>query len=1104
LHNIMIVWSPGTGPILRRRHAILVISALALFAVAPSSRAQTGDLAQLQKRFEELFERGDYAAALSEAQKLDALVRSRVGPNHPSNAIALGDIALVLAAQNRFAEAEPIYKRVLALQEKSLGPSHPNIAATLTDLGNMYAAQARFQEAEAVFRRTLAISERSYGAAHVNTAIALNNLGNVQTSLGQHRTAEETFRRSLPIFERSSGADHPETLKTMSNLATAYEAQGRFGEAEPLYRRTLEALEKARGPSHGDVASALGNLAANVQSQGRYGESRTLLTRALAIRESAPGGNPADVALVLNNLAGASWALGRWTEAESLYGRALALQERALGPEHDQVAITLGNLAGVFRDEGRGPEAEPLYQRAVAIKEKTFGKEHPGVARMLGSLAALYREQGRYADVEPVIRRAIAIQERALGPRHPELATTLTILAMASRAQGRHAEAEPLFHRAIAILQATFGDNNAELAAVTTNLANLYWDQKRYDEAERLHRQALAIRETAFGANHPEAARAANNLARLAAERGDQASALAMARKATAVVLAQDAAPSADDFIAQRASYLRHHVGQLAAAMRAGGQPPAALTDEAFDIAQWASLSSASAAVQKLGARFAAGGDALAAVVRESQDLADRRRGKDRALAAALGKPVSQQDRASIESLRAEIGALDQSLTATTARLQREFPDYAALANARPLKASAVQRRLGPDEALAFWLVDDKQTHVFALTRERMLWRNIPLGANDLAAKVAAFRRGLDVNDFVQSVAAGKPELFDLTLAHELSAALVGSVEELIKGKRLLFVVPTGALTALPFHLLVTDAPAAAPASAEDAAFRNAAWLIKRHAIAVLPSVASLEALRSLATKDTAAKPMIGFGDPLFGDEAAGGGQRSTVRRRAVTRSYADFWRGAGVDRDKLAQALPRLPETADELRAVAKNLGAPAADLHLAKDASEATVKRAKLADYRVVYFATHGLVAGDIKGLGEPALALTLPQTPSDLDDGVLTASEISQLKLNADWVVLSACNTIAGDTPGAEALSGLARAFFYAGARSLLVSHWAVDSAAALRLTTTTFDRLKAGAGGAVGRAEALQQAMLAYLNDASSPTNAYPAYWGPFSIVGEGAR
>jgi CHAT domain-containing protein len=250
---------------------------------------------------------------------------------------------------------------------------------------------------------------------------------------------------------------------------------------------------------------------------------------------------------------------------------------------------------------------------------------------------------------------------------------------------------------------------------------------------------------------------------------------------------------------------------------------------------------------------------------------------------------------------------------------------------------------------------------------------------------------------------------------------------------------------------------------------------------------------------------MTGFGDPVFNPMQDGVGDKrsatKTASRGVVTAAYTDFWQGAGVDRAKLAQALPQLPDTSDELNAVAKDLGVATSDIHLGADASETTVKRAPLADYGIVYFATHGLVAGDVKGLAEPSLALSMPKQASELDDGLLTSSEVAQLKLNADWVVLSACNTIAGDRPGAEALSGLARSFFYAGARALLVSHWAVDSEAATRLTTSTFDILKSDPK--LGRAEALRRAMLGYLGDASSPRNAYPGLWGPFALIGEGA-
>jgi CHAT domain-containing protein len=198
------------------------------------------------------------------------------------------------------------------------------------------------------------------------------------------------------------------------------------------------------------------------------------------------------------------------------------------------------------------------------------------------------------------------------------------------------------------------------------------------------------------------------------------------------------------------------------------------------------------------------------------------------------------------------------------------------------------------------------------------------------------------------------------------------------------------------------------------------------------------------------------------------------------------------------------LHETAFELRCVAQGVGASEDQILLGDKATETAVKTAHLERFQIVHFATHGLIASETRqvtgSLSEAALLLTPPRVASIADDGLLTASEITQLKMNADWVVLSACNTATADeTAGGEALSGLARAFFYAGTRALLVSHWAVESDAAVLLTIRTFANLKESPK--IGRAEALQLAMMSVIAEKTRPDTAHPSFWAPFSLIGE---
>ena len=381
-------------------------------------------------------------------------------------------------------------------------------------------------------------------------------------------------------------------------------------------------------------------------------------------------------------------------------------------------------------------------------------------------------------------------------------------------------------------------------------------------------------------------------------------------------------------------------------------------------------------------------------------------------------------------------------------------------------------------------------------------------GRETLQVAIRELRRALDPTEV--KVLNDIPD-FDVTAAHEIYAKLLKPVEVGWKDAKTLLVVTDGALGQLPLSLLpVEPAIVGADTGLTFDRYRSVPWLTRSHAVTVLPSVASLNALGGPRVAQVTHRPFVGFGDPYFNiAQQARARDQSNRAIQVASRSISlrSVPRTRVVDSAEI-ERLPQLADTRDEITAIAAALGAdPINDVFLGERASESQVKSMDLSPYRVISFATHGLVPGDLNGLYQPALALSSPKVTGDTGDGLLTMDEILRLKLNADFAVLSACNTASADGRGAEAVSGLGRAFFYAGARSLLVSNWPVHSAATTELMTLTFRSLAKETG--LTRAEALWRARIAmidkgvYIVDGKAAFSyAHPIFWAPFTLVGDG--
>ncbi len=934
--------------------------------------------------------------------------------------------------------------------------------------------------------------------------------------------AETGARRLYDRFGESGNDIESSGATTL--LGRVLREQGKYAEAETLLRQALARREKLFGETHDRTITSRFLLAKTLIPLGKYAEADAVLKRALDAQRRGGRRGSTEELRIINLLGLVQLQLGRHAEAETLLRQALA-DTHDLDDTKDLPARAgaMYILARVLNTAKKFPEAEKYAREAVTLRERLGGAENAEVAKAQLVLGRALIGQNKLAEAETLLRRALPVSEKTLGPDHNETAKIVASLAYLAGQRGQTAEAGDYLKRAA---------DNARRANVPNQLAHSARAYARFLIKHGRAREALPY--------YREALDAVDRL--FANTRGLDESVR-------------------EGFIAQYTNYyqemtellLRLHGadatrGYDREALAVVSRTQSRLFTELLRQADVGRFSADPAFVElKRGRESLQERVNLLYAQRYSKegreaDFASRGAGPD----AANGDEDSAVPK---EAASRPVTLAQQELAAVEDRLWKEYPRYMELTQPKPVTVEDLQKRLlRPGEALLTYALLKDKTAIFAVTRTDFRLSIVPQSRDQVAVAIRAMRRRME-QVATTGTFASLNEL-DPKELHQLYQMLVAPAEPALKGAQRVLLVGDGPIHTLPLEMLVTrygDKDQKAFTAARKAGeiqfgeYATLAYLGDSYRFAYLPSLAALSTQRLYPKRATGYdRELVSFADPVFEKEGGAGYGDATRGALAV---LARSVRGQG------AISIPRLPETADEAREIAKTLGGRS-EIFLREQAQEKTAKTFDLKTTRYLHFATHGLLGGEFlqvkesaKGgengyllpdertrtlvvaaasgkpadttpaetpalsaatarRGQPALVLTLVGNLKG-EDGLLTMREvIEDLDLNTELVVLSACNTAgeSADAQNGEGFAGLTRGFMYAGAKGLLVSHWSVESLSAKDLINDSFRHLKAGQPPAEALREA-RRTVRASRDVGARFSRAHPYFWAPFVYVGD---
>lgn len=776
-------------------------------------------------------------------------------------------------------------------------------------------------------------------------------------------------------------------------------------------------------------------------------------------------------------------------------------------------------LAGTYIDQQRLDEAELVQREVLKASLKRNGRNSRMTGGALSGLTVVFIQRGRYAEALVLAGWADrALAEAGLSPAGPERLHARLLQANMLSVLGRYPEAVALYDD---VRKVVSDDSRLEegFSVATLNSVRAYIGANRFADALRDGEKLLQDGTRHYGADHYTTAEARAYRAMALHRNGRLDEARREFERAVAVLVDPTKLVGKQQTSTARTTRLRlilnEYLNVLVGNKGARSDKDVAEAFRVADVARWQTVQKA---VAGSALRAAAGTPALGERIKRVQDADEELEAVYKNLISQRSAPPDRQLPAVIKAMEERIATLNKQQEKDVVEIRREFPQYDDLVNPRPADLATTRKALKANEALLSVYVTPVGSYVWATGVDGALqFHFTPRNAQWVAERVKRLRTSVDLTTGI----APDRLRFDLEAGNELYQELLAPVAAAWDKADTLLVVANESLGQIPFSLLPTEVLPLGKAEAglPGSQFRQVPWLARKVAVAYLPSVSALVTLRAVPTSKLRRDPFIGFGDPDFAGGTTQNGKPASGTRNLKI-SHAPNWSESATGLDAVPPALTvpsnevptltALPDTRDEILAIATALAADKQkDVFFGAAANRQAVTSADLKHRRVVAFATHGLVAGDLPGLDQPALALS-PGAGKTLNDGLLKLDDILKLNLDADLVVLSACNTAAADGNGSEAVSGLGRGFFYAGSRAVLATHWPVETVSARDLVSHLFERY--AKDGKMTRAQALRQAMLDLIDrdvardGSGKAVNAYahPAFWAPYALYGDPGR